>query len=84
MLIQIAKLKKKTKTHKAADGSLKLVYDVSAISNGFVKSFFDGNLGKMLLDDDKVQELAKQREAQGGDKSSSITNDAILDLDKFV
>ena len=85
LLIHIAKTRKKTKTHKAADGSLKLVYDVSAISNGFIKSFFDGNLGPTLLDDDKVQELEKQRAA-----SKSTTDDAtgssssILDLDKFV
>ncbi len=55
VLIQMAKKYKKYKSHKSFDGSLKTIYDIDAAGHMMIKNFFDGHLGKLMLDDDILE-----------------------------
>lgn len=55
---------------RGSDSSLKKVYDIEECGLLMIKEFFDGKLGKSMLDDDLI--LASEE-----DKNQ-------LDLDKFV
>jgi hypothetical protein len=50
VLVEIAKLKNKTKIIKSAN-SMKKVYDIEAVAHMMIKNFFDGHLGKAMLDE---------------------------------
>jgi hypothetical protein len=49
--VEIAKLKNKTKIIKAVNNSMKKVYDIEAVAHMMIKNFFDGHLGKAMLDE---------------------------------
>ena len=61
VLIQMAKLYKKYKSHKGFDNTLKTIFDIDACGHMMIKNFFDGHLGKIFLDDailNQEEELA--------------------------
>lgn len=52
LLIHICKRDKKIKTHHGFDGAMKKVYDIEAVSHMMIKNFFDGHLGKIMMDNE--------------------------------
>ena len=48
----MAKKYKKYKTHQGMDNRIKKIYDIDTVGHMMIKHFFDGSLGKILLDDD--------------------------------
>jgi hypothetical protein len=52
VLLHIAKARKITKQMKGFDSSTKKVYDIDAVGHMMVKHFFDGQLGRAMLDED--------------------------------
>ena len=54
VLLHIAKTQKKIKLQRGFDNSMKKVYDIDAVGHMMVKHFFDGNLGKALLDEETL------------------------------
>lgn len=71
VLLHIAKTKNRTKMMRGFDSSLKKVYDIEECGLMMVREFFDGKLGKSMLDDEII--LASDK-----DKSKQ------LDIEKFV
>jgi hypothetical protein len=47
----MAKKFKKYKLHKTFENSLKKIYDIDSVSHMMIKNFFDGHLGKIMLDE---------------------------------
>ncbi len=56
VLLHIAKTQKKIKLLKGFDNSIKKVYDIDAVAHRMVKNFFDGHLGRAMLDDEFLNE----------------------------
>jgi len=50
VLLHIAKTKNKTKQMRGFDSSVKKIYDIEASGQIMIKDFFDGKLGKSMLD----------------------------------
>ena len=73
ILLHIAKSKSMVKNFSGFDGKNKRVYDLDRVSNMIIKNFFDGHLGKAMLDDKYILE----------DPNDENDEDE-LNLDKFV
>lgn len=71
VLLHIAKTKNKTKMMSGLDSSLKKVYDIEASAFLVIKDYFDGHLGKSMLDEELIL-------ANDDDSKSQ------LDLETFV
>lgn len=69
VLIHMAKKHKKYKSHRGMDNRVKKIYDIDTVGHMMIKHFFDGSLGKIMLDDEILNEE---------EEFSS------LDLDQFV
>ena len=52
LLIHVCKRDNKIKSHHGYDGAMKKVYDVEVVAQMMIKSFFDGHLGKIMMDND--------------------------------
>ncbi|CAF0968459.1 unnamed protein product [Brachionus calyciflorus] len=57
VLLHIAKSKSKIKQLKGFDNSNKKIYDIDAAGHMMIKHYFDGHLGKSMLDDDLITDL---------------------------
>ena len=44
------------KIHKGFDNTVKKMYDIDAVGHMMIYDFFNGNLGKLLLDVDLLEE----------------------------
>lgn len=64
----MAKTKNKTKLFRGFDSSVKKVYDIEVCGVLMIKDFFEGNLGKMMLDEDVIFQTGENK----------------LDLDTYV
>lgn len=69
VLLHIAKVKNRVKEMRGFDSSRKKVYDIDASGHLMVMDFFNGNLGKSMLDANKLIESSK---------------DSQIDLETFV
>ena len=73
VLLHIAKLRNRTKEMRGFDKSRKRIYDIEASGHLMVKDFFDGNLGKSMLDQNLIN---------ADDQKSSSSSQ--IDLNSFV
>lgn len=60
VLLHIAKTKNKIKIKKEYDNSTKKIFDIDGAGQMMIKNFFDGLLGKSMLDDDLIQNIQEE------------------------
>jgi hypothetical protein len=64
VLINISIVKKKIKLHRGFDSKISKMYDIDAAGSILIKDFFDGNLGKIMLDNDVLMNDEQNKQSK--------------------